>query len=322
MSFDSENIDDQVLLRYVLNDLPEAHAQVVEDWIEADVVHKDRFESLSKAWLHAGRNVDTTKFKAEQALKKVNDLIDNKTRVISIGIYWKVAAVVLLTLSAVLYAVLNRKEVEYITHKDKLTIAKLPDGSEVSLNTMSELSFDETILTGHRNVFLSGEAFFDVKSTGKPFVVFTHDAIIEVVGTAFNVSAYHDKPTSVVVQEGKVNVKYRFQPDQKILLASGEKTILTPEHALMKSVNDDMNYLAWKTGKIVFRDATFEQVIVTLKERLDLKIVAKNEKLLSCKITVTFNDSDIPTLIKVIEKTYGFEAYEENGYFIFDGEGC
>src|SRR5439155_2315167 len=84
----------------------------------------------------------------------------------------------------------------------------LPDSTQVWLNAASSLEFPEAFQSGKREVYLVGEAFFDVKhAENRPFIIHTGNVTTRVVGTAFNIKGYPDQPDVIVsVKRGKVQV--------------------------------------------------------------------------------------------------------------------
>ncbi len=103
----------------------------------------------------------------------------------------------------------------------------LADGTHIWLNSGSQLSYPSEFKTDSREVYLSGEAFFDVKANpNKPFYVITRDIKIKVLGTRFNVSSYNeDNTTQTVLLKGKVTTGKNKIFAQTIDLMPGERMI-------------------------------------------------------------------------------------------------
>jgi len=111
----------------------------------------------------------------------------------------------------------------------------LPDGSEVSLNKYSQLSFPEKFEEGKRVVQLNGEAFFKVKKDqNQPFIVQTANTEVEVLGTSFNLRAYPKEETiSLEVEEGKVAFHLPDTPEPTILTANQKVQLLLHSHSII-----------------------------------------------------------------------------------------
>ncbi len=147
----------------------------------------------------------------------------------------------------------------------KTSVVLLSDGSKVFLNAGSRLVYPETFTNNKREVFLSGEAFFDVqKDRDHPFIVVTTDINIEVKGTKFNLSAYtSDADYETVLTEGKVRVRQNrggifagvtdLEPNQIALFDRASRvTEVKPVHV--------ENYILWKEGMFKFESSDFSWV--------------------------------------------------------------
>ena len=173
---------------------------------------------------------------------------------------WAVAAGVLALTAAGVWWTLP------VTHRaplgEQLAVV-LPDGSEVTLASGAELSHNRRFET--RDVALVGEAFFDVQTQEDPFIVTTHDARIEVLGTAFNVRAW--EATAVALVHGSVRVSARTQD---VILAPGESVTtsgdLTPQEADVDRAG------LWRTGGLSFDDEPLGAVLRDVARRYDVQI--------------------------------------------------
>ena len=174
---------------------------------------------------------------------------------------------------------------------------ELSDGTKVTLNAGTTIKYPVRFLKGlDRNVFLTdGEAYFEVTKDKKhPFIVNTDNRKIEVLGTAFNVSNYpEDEAISTVLVEGAV----RLYDDE--LSTSKEIILLTPGHeaAWSKSVQkmfvkavDTRLYTAWKDGFLLFKKATYGDIIKKLERHYDVVIENHYQLLDSQVYTATFNN--------------------------------
>jgi ferric-dicitrate binding protein FerR (iron transport regulator) len=165
------------------------------------------------------------------------------------------------------YFLSRTTEIRFETSDAKQTIS-LPDGSSVTLNKNSQITYRSDFGKHDRNIALKGEAFFDVeRDTLKPFVIAVNKATIEVLGTSFNVRAYdHLAEVEVIVKTGVVKLSV---PDRKteVKLNAGQKGIYEKENqALHSGVNEDINFLSWNTQKIIFMESDLRTVIETLNK--------------------------------------------------------
>ena len=134
------------------------------------------------------------------------------------------------------------KKVIYSNHGTKPIIFQLSDGSKITLEPQSELRYGNEFGKVNREVFLSGEAFFEVKKdVERPFLIYTGKLVTKVVGTSFRIIAYEkDSDISVSVRTGKVTV-YRNDNKPKnnqslsteIVLVPNQKAVFEKEHQLL-----------------------------------------------------------------------------------------
>src|SRR5215213_7346933 len=113
------------------------------------------------------------------------------------------------------------------TNAGKASVS-LPDGSKVWLNGDSKITYDGDLKGKTREIFLAGEAFFEIaKDKTRPFIIHTRTINLKVLGTAFNVRSYeNDKETEAALVHGSIEVTLRNNPDKKIILKPGEKLLV------------------------------------------------------------------------------------------------
>lgn len=191
----------------------------------------------------------------------------------------------------------------------------LPDSTEVWLNAASHLSYAENLNnTKKRSVTLSGQAYFKVyHDAAHPFIVQTPEIDIRVLGTSFDVSAYHDEPTiSSILEEGSIAV-FNKQGQQLDKLVPGEQAIYDiPGKVLNKKLVESDFYTSWKTGKLVFRNAGIVEIARKLERRFACTVTispeilkenpsytfsVQNEKLEEVCLLLELSSNDIKTLI-------------------------
>lgn len=199
----------------------------------------------------------------------------------------------------------------------------LPDGTVVTLNSNSKISFPKRFREDVREVTITGEAFFDVETNPeKPFVINAGEAQVTVLGTSFNVSAYPEQEkVEVIVETGKVQVTRKTDKTPKetdsLLLTEGEKgTFSEKNNKLKKNVNSDRNYLAWKTRNLVFEETPLHQVISHLKKVYHIDIQLTDKELNNLVLTAEFNKKPVDFILNVIQLTFDLELKEENGKYI------
>ena len=195
----------------------------------------------------------------------------------------------------------------------------LSDGTLVHLNAGSSLRYPVKFLEGKsREVFLVGEAFFDVaKDEAHPFIVNAMALNVEVIGTQFNVSSYpEDHSSQVVLVEGSVGL---YTKDQN---SSAEKVVLTPGHMgewdktkeefSIQKVNINQ-YTSWRKGELMFRNSTFKQMLKTLERHYNVVIVNKNKEVEEILFNASFKKEPIENILSYFDEVLGLEySIEDN----------
>lgn len=191
------------------------------------------------------------------------------------------------------------------------TLLKLNDGTAVWLNSNSTLRYPATYSRTNRHVILDGEAFFDVaKDEHHPFIVETGKRNIKVLGTSFNVSAYHNE-FSVSLLNGRVEIYTPGNDNGYITLQPNEQVQLT-NGKLVKTIITNNDFLLWKKGVYTFDNLPLGEIIKQLELFYDIKIITNNEKLKAFRYTGKFRQRDgIENVFQQLQLVYPF-SYSKN----------
>ncbi len=163
------------------------------------------------------------------------------------------------------------------------------DGTKVWLNSGSVIRYPNQFNKNQRNVYLDGEAFFEVtKNLHQPFKVHAKNMEVEVLGTSFNVSAYkNESETTVTLVEGSVYINNEsgekigeLVPGQMALMKEGA------DHIAYRHVDTDF-YAGWIEGKIVFNDVRLDELAPRLERWYNVEISFEKENLKSMKFSGT-----------------------------------
>ena len=149
---------------------------------------------------------------------------------------------------------------------------KLQDGTIVHVNSGTVLRYPVKFVGEERRVYLSGEAYFDVKrDESKPFVVEMAESEIKVLGTEFNVRAYpEEKRQLATLVSGKVALT--SQGGKSVELVPGEQGKVEGTNVKKEKV-DVYIHTAWKDGKFVFRKQRLEDIMNIVERWYDVKVV-------------------------------------------------
>jgi hypothetical protein len=186
----------------------------------------------------------------------------------------------------------------------------LSDGTLVYLNSGSSLTYPVSFIDGiDREVFLSGEAFFDVSSDSlNTFKVVSTGSYVEVYGTKFNFKDYQeDNFSEVILTEGSLGVKNTISNSETIVLRPGYKAKVNyaGEGVEIKEVNT-MLYTSWIDGRIIFRDENINNMITKLERIYDVVIINNNDKLNDEYINATIltETESIENVLDYLEEIY------------------
>lgn len=202
---------------------------------------------------------------------------------------------------------------------DKVEEIALPDGSKISLNVNSELTYTEGAST--RQVELLGEAFFDVaRNEEQPFVITTGDLTTTVLGTSFNIRAYPDQKQEVSVKSGKVAVA---AAEEKVILVKKEKVVYEPEQKKLTEKEDaivDAN--VWQTRKLEFEDVKLGDILPVLEAYYGKKFIA-SEAIINCKHSVDdIGAYSLDKALDLLSFTWEVEMEQKQDTVFIRGDRC
>lgn len=184
----------------------------------------------------------------------------------------------------------------------------LSDGTKIHLNAMTRLRYPVTFGPGPRKVELEGEAYFEVSTTGQPFIVCTPNVEVEVLGTAFDVSAYPHEECRTTLVDGSV----------KINTGTGENCVLKPSQQAVVASNgnkiqvctvDTEFYTSWTKGKIRFKDCRLEDIMKNLARWYDMEVVYADSSLKDMRFGCHINRyKEIRLFVELLEETENIHA--------------
>lgn len=176
----------------------------------------------------------------------------------------------------------------------------LDDGTKITLNANTILSYPKIFSGKSREVTLQGEAFFEVShDPGKPFIVHTHNGMeIEVLGTRFNVKSYsEDLSIETTLVSGKVRVLEEKDNKAVVLNPSQRATYLKDEDKLIIDKVLPDNLTAWRQGKLVYDETPIRQVISDLKRAYKVSIEVRSEEIMDFEYTGVFDNLTIEQIM-------------------------
>lgn len=203
-------------------------------------------------------------------------------------------------------------------------VISLPDGTTAILNSNSKLDYPPVFSGNNRDVYLTGEAYFDVQEqAGQPFVVHTGKVVTKVLGTRFNIRNYPGEPDVVVtVASGKVQVSGK-EKMLGILARNGQLTVNKQSGAAIQREVDVHQVIAWKRQNLFFKNMTLGEAVAVLNDHYGVTILFRNNDLRHCRFTGTFlSDSKLEQVLDVITTVTDIRWEKEKDTIWLDGDGC
>jgi ferric-dicitrate binding protein FerR (iron transport regulator) len=315
------------------------------------------FDELKQAWIASGNfaggnseaNQDLRWEKLKQSLPSKTENAKNVKisflRILRTAAIWAV----LISLGAfTTWLVLKEKKTSvnnYCTVHTPLGSKmrmELQDGTVVWLNAGSNLKYPVNFSDKQRDVYLSGEAFFDVASNKEwPFVVHTNELNVKAVGTSFNVKAYpNEKSVTTTLVEGIVKLEnarnkfsYTLKPKQELVflkdnvkpdIAEASKSsnkvnepALPASQAENAVIKDEVNTeatISWKDKRWIIQGETIDKLAVMLERRYDIKINILSEELGAFKFSGTIENETIEQVLDYLRYTVPIDYTLNKGY--------
>jgi transmembrane sensor len=162
----------------------------------------------------------------------------------------------------------------------------LSDGSKVWLNSGSKLIFPAQFSKDKREVYLEGEAIFEVAHRQKhPFLIKSEHHEIEVLGTIFNISNYKDDPTiTTVLESGSIQINVTddllFNADHTVKITPGTRASFDKKGRgiITKAVATEA-YFSWRDGIFIFRNDSLKSIMKKISRYYNVEIVINDEHL-------------------------------------------
>lgn len=252
--------------------------------------------------------------------------------------------------------ILQKQEISYETNRKQATLAltekvnetaepisiSLTDGSRISLQPGSRISYAAAMFgtDSRREVYLSGEAFFEVaKNPDIPFFVYANELVTKVLGTSFNVRAYQNADdVTVEVRTGRVSVSVAEKiggpqqvspreregilllPNQQAILARQEirlvKTLVKEPVLLSETAPNQPKY------SFVFVATPATEVFKTLESAYGLDIVFDEETFANCQFTADLTDAPPYEKLDIVCRSIEASYRILDAQIIVDGKGC
>jgi ferric-dicitrate binding protein FerR (iron transport regulator) len=284
-----ENILRALLYKYFYDELNESELEELRSIINGtpDEIFKREVDFI---WEHESYKIPIDPTMKSEILQSIHSTIGAEKVVIKKTInWWKVAAIIMLPIMVIglsLFLFDNKKDdvlmpQEYVIFSENGQKSQviLPDGTHVCLNSGSEITYTSDFNQTNRNIKLKGEAFFDVKkSASYGFTVEVNSIDIQVLGTAFNVSAYDEDPDiKVSLERGKVEVRQNKDKQLLAILNPNEQVSVNKTNLSSSITKCDAQIESiWHKNILRLNNVTEEEMFRKLERWYGVNITVQN----------------------------------------------
>jgi transmembrane sensor len=349
----------ELLTKKLSADIDAGEAEEFDNYLGSDETYRQQYIFFKDYWVPDQEQYSNTDMMFQRIKAKIgiieNDRVkEKKNNSISIFRFLKSIAAILIAcigLTVIYYFSINKSKKTTASHlgltktasrvKSKITLS---DGSVVTLNSETTLKYPQVFAGHNREVYLSGEAFFDVtKDPEHPFIVHAGKMNIKVLGTAFNIKSYINDPSSeTTLIRGAIEVTMSDRPSDRIILKPSEKLILSNIAAIKQHRNKrsmlhspannssyaltSLTYLrsndstvvetSWVNNKLVFKDEDFVSLANKMERWYGVKIKFKNSISKDFRFTGLFEKENViqaMTALQMIEH-FTFDYKNETVY--------
>lgn len=323
---------EELIIRFLQQDINEEELRFLESWLEEDAEHKSYFFELKNISDSSRRSFFSKEKVNEASWQKMlvriekqyeKELSLGKSRIRDLWIScvkYAVVAIVAIVLGYGAHAFYGNASSSFWAEEEvtynEITVQKggrantviLSDGTKVVLNAATTLRYPSSFNGKKRQVYLDGEAYFNVaKSAEKPFVVKLKKQDITVLGTCFNVQAHStDSHSEVTLKSGKILLEAfneKGETMSRMFMKPNQKA-LSDNQTGSVSLQEVDSYLsdAWVRGTYKFKDEPLSAIFKRLENYYDVKIHVEDKRLDQVKYTGTFSlDQDILEVFRIID---------------------
>nr|WP_319511307.1 FecR domain-containing protein [uncultured Draconibacterium sp.] len=191
---------------------------------------------------------------------------------------------------------------EVIAPLGSRTVVQLSDNTVIHLNSGSKVKYPQIFSGDHREVTLTGEAYFDVAhNEDMPFIVKTEHLNVKVLGTSFNLSAYTSENTiETTLVDGEVQLENAITGEELGVMLPGRHTEYNIDDGAIESTFGEVDkYIAWIDGKLIFEDSPITEVADKLSRMFNVDVIVK-KGILDYNYTVTLIDEPLYQILDLM----------------------
>lgn len=341
----------ELIFNFLNSSISKEEEEILMDWLKRDAANKLYFDECHEIWLSTKLKLAQKDFNSQEAFQRFKENIKRSGsaekfihRKISFS-FGKAAAVLLIVFLSgyITFTLAHRTKVAPLANYEitvpagSKTKLKLPDGSEVWLNSQSKLSYASNYNQTAREVKLEGEGYFKVAhNTERPFLVHTSKISIRALGTEFNVKCYSDEGLiETTLVKGSVKIEQNaaktssnanaviLKPNEKLIfvkqtgklysdslqisLKAGMQPGVTAakeevrEEKIIVNAIDVKPLIAWKEDKLVFSGEKFEEIKPRLERWYGVSIQIQDNNILSYRFKGSFEKETLEQALAALK---------------------
>lgn len=207
------------------------------------------------------------------------------------------------------------EDINQLTAADQKVFKVLEDGTSIWLNKKSNITYNKDFGKNKREIFLNGEAYFDVvKNADVPLIIHAGDIDIEVKGTAFNVNAYpKNNAIQVALVRGAIAVTDR-QNSNSVLLKPNDKLFFSAKLAQSENAFQIVKLnptvllkdASWVADTLTFNKEKLRDLALKLEKKYDVKVEIQSDKLKEKRFTGSFSNETLDQALQALKLSYPF----------------
>ncbi len=321
-------MDDLLLIRFLTHSCTPEETRRINRWLEAGKANAEWLFEMERIWSLKKEIYYSDRKEIEEAYRRfITGLKQQTGKSVPAGkrfhsrfrlsslLKYAVSIVLIALLGANLYIASDSQAAEPTVievPKGQRSTVSLSDGTRVWLNSESKLVYPARFSSGHREVTLEGEAFFEVSHNERsPFTVHSSLLSVQVRGTRFNMRTYPDEKQVVTLTEGNVEI-HTGDRTKSLVLHPREQATYSAQTGLTVTRNVPTDLVqAWIKGETAFIDKRLDEIVPALERRYDVRFRLTDSVLAAERFTCHFQETatvrQILDLLKATNKVnYAF----------------
>ncbi|MBT1698761.1 FecR domain-containing protein [Fulvivirgaceae bacterium PWU4] len=319
-------IQDRSFIEYV----EKSNAESISFWEAQRTGHPDKRQMFdAAAWVIKGPTFNR-KTLPDQVVnaewQRLSDAINRGAQQNTSPWYryrWAASVAALAFLATFVWLFVLNRDITHATAFGEIAEVSLPDGSSVMLNANSRLSYAASWADDEpREVWLTGEAFFEVKKRNTAdgrFIVHSKNTRVEVLGTSFNVNN-RKQETTVVLNTGRVALQKDDDRDTvRVMMKPGDLVTLSPVTNRVKKqrVNPEI-YSSWKDHKFIFDNTPLYEVAILIEENYGKEVLIREESLKNRVLSGEIPVPSIDVLLEALSRSFDIKVTQKDNQIILE----